>query len=63
MIQHFYIITTASNLILFHNTPEKLLIHRLNKLDRGAELRPPILFFALQSISVEAIHVLDSRQQ
>lgn len=61
MVQHFYI-ATASNLI-YHNTPEKLLIHRLNKLDRRAKLRPPILFFALQSIPIEAVHVLDSRQQ
>jgi hypothetical protein len=60
MIQHFYIISIESNLI-YRDTPEKLLIHRFDELDRRAELRPPVLLLALQSIPVEAVYVLDSR--
>lgn len=60
MIQHFYIISIESNLI-YRDTPEKLLIHRFDELDRRAELRPIVLLLALQSIPVEAVHVLDSR--
>lgn len=60
MIQHFYIISIESNLI-YRDTPEKLLIHCFDELDRRAKLRPPVLLLALQSIPIEAVYVLNSR--
>jgi len=38
-------------------------VHRLDELDGRAELRPPVLVLTLQPLAVEAVDVLERRQQ